>query len=69
MRKRKVTFEEMLMEEGILPKWIEKGREEGREETRIETAKNALAEEGLAVEVIQKITGLDPETIKSFSLS
>jgi hypothetical protein len=42
----------------------EEGREEGREERDIEIAKNALAE-GASWEFIQKITGLDLETIKS----
>ena len=42
------------MEEGL-----EKGREEGREET----ARNALAE-GVSIEIIQKITGLDIEAIE-----
>jgi hypothetical protein len=42
----------------------EEGREEGREERDIEVAKNALAE-GLPIEVIRKITGLDLKTIKS----
>jgi hypothetical protein len=41
----------------------EEGREEGREERGVEVARNALAE-GLPAEVIQKITGLDFDTIK-----
>lgn len=41
-------------------------REEGRMEGEMEVAKNALTE-GLPVEVIQKITGLDTETIKSLA--
>jgi predicted transposase/invertase (TIGR01784 family) len=47
------------MEEGM-----EKGREEGREERALEVARNALTA-GLPVEIIQKITGLGIETIKS----
>jgi predicted transposase YdaD len=39
-------------------------REEGREERDLEVAKNALTA-GLPVEIIQKITGLGIETIKS----
>ena len=46
-------------EEGI-EAGVEKGREEGREET----ARNALAQ-GFSVEVIQSITGLSLENIKS----
>ena len=50
-------------EEGM-EKGMEKGREEGMEKGREETARNALAQ-GLPIEIIQKITGLDMETIKS----
>jgi len=38
--------------------------EEGMEEGREEIARNALAE-GVSIEIIQKITGLDMDTIKS----
>jgi hypothetical protein len=62
MGKRRESFEEVFTKAGIIPEWIEKGREE----RGIQIAKNALAE-GLAVEIIQKITGLDPETIKDFA--
>ena len=41
----------------------EEGFKEGREESREEIARNALSE-GLSVETVQKITGLDLETIK-----
>jgi predicted transposase/invertase (TIGR01784 family) len=44
--------------------WYEEGREEGREEGIEDIARNALAE-GLSVDVVKKITGLDMETIKS----
>ncbi|MDR0312820.1 MAG: Rpn family recombination-promoting nuclease/putative transposase [Treponema sp.] len=44
--------------------WHEEGVEEGREEGREEVARNALAE-GASIEFVQKITGLDIETIKS----
>jgi hypothetical protein len=54
----------MLMSEWKLEDALVVEREEGREEGREETAKNALAE-GLPVEIIHKITGLDFETIKS----
>jgi predicted transposase YdaD len=42
----------------------EKGREKGREEI----ARNALAE-GASIEFVQKITGLDMETVKSLQAS
>jgi hypothetical protein len=54
----------MLMSEWKLEDALVVEREEGREEGREETARNALAE-GLPVEIIQKITGLDFETIRS----
>jgi predicted transposase YdaD len=38
------------------------GRKEGRVEGLIEIARTALAE-GASVEVVRKITGLDPETL------
>ena len=41
----------------------EEGREEGKEKEKIEIARNALAE-GLAPEIVSKITGLSEETIK-----
>jgi len=42
--------------------WFEEGREEGREDERKEIAITALAE-GLPMDVIQKITGLDTNAI------
>jgi len=61
----------MLLEgwtrEEVLQVWREDAREdgleEGRNERNIQIAKNALAE-GLSHEFIQKITGLDIETIQ-----
>jgi len=44
--------------------WYEEGIEKGREEGLEETARNALAQ-GLSIEIVQKITGLDMETIKN----
>jgi len=59
---KQVWYEEG-MEEGL-----EKGREEGREEGRVneqkEIARNALVE-GVPIEIIEKITGLDIETLKT----
>jgi predicted transposase/invertase (TIGR01784 family) len=43
--------------------WQEEAREEGREEGVLTTARNAL-EEGLSVEMVQKITDLSLETIE-----
>ena len=39
-----------------------KGRAEGRQQEKEDMARNALAE-GFSVEVVQKITGLDPKTV------
>jgi predicted transposase/invertase (TIGR01784 family) len=44
---------------------MEKGMEKGREAERAEVARNALAQ-GLTPEFVQKITGLDMQTITSF---
>ena len=44
--------------------WFEEGMEEGKEEI----ARNALAE-GASVEFVQKITGLNMETIKSLQVN
>jgi len=43
---------------------LEDGIEKGIEKSREEIARNALAE-GLSIEFVQKITGLDMSTIKS----
>jgi len=43
--------------------WYEEGMEKGLEKGKEETARNALAQ-GLSIEIVQKITGLDMETIK-----
>jgi len=59
---KQVWYEEG-MEKG-LEEGLEKGREEGLEKGREETARNALAE-GLSMEIVQKITGLDMDIIKS----
>ena len=51
-------------EEGLL-QGRQEGRQEGRTASREEIARNALAE-GASIEFVQKITGLDIDTIKSF---
>jgi predicted transposase YdaD len=57
----------MLMTEWNQEEALVVYREEGREEGREEVAQNAL-HEGLPIEVIQKITGLDIEAIKNLSI-
>ena len=44
----------------------EEGQKEGKKEEKIEIARNALAE-GIAPEIIQKITGLGVDTIKDLN--
>jgi hypothetical protein len=56
----------MLMTEWKLEDALVVEREEGREERAFEIARNALAE-GLPMEIIQKITGLHLDDIKSLS--
>ena len=51
------------LEEG-LEKGLKKGLQEGWGKGRVEIAKNALAE-GLSVEIIHNITGLDFNVIKN----
>jgi predicted transposase/invertase (TIGR01784 family) len=43
-----------------------KGKQEGKQEEKIVVARSALAE-GASIEFVQKITGLDTETIKAMS--
>jgi len=62
-KENKGMFEAAI--ESIL-KRQEEVREEGREERDKEIARNALAE-GYPLEAIQRITGLDMETLKSLS--
>jgi hypothetical protein len=79
--KKMNTFDRLAIETGLAAKWeaegeargeargevmgMAKGREAGRAEERAEVARNALAQ-GLAPEFVQKITGLDMQTITSF---
>jgi predicted transposase YdaD len=56
----------MLLEEWNTIEYGEVQREEGREEKAEEIAKNALVK-GYSIEIIQDLTGLAPETIRSLS--
>ena len=44
----------------------ERGEKRGKQEEKLDVARNALSQ-GLSLEVIQSITGLDLETIKSIN--
>jgi hypothetical protein len=67
--KKMNTFDRLAIETGLAAKWEAegeaRGRTEGRAEERAEVARNALAQ-GATPEFVQKITGLDMQTITSF---
>jgi hypothetical protein len=71
-RAKRKTLEELFTEAGILPEWterariqgLEKGLEKGLEQGLETAARNALAQ-GASLEFVQKITGLDIQTINS----
>ena len=63
MSESAVTLEEVLHRIGFIEKWEANGEARGK----AEIARNALAE-GASVEFVQKITGLDLETIKSLNV-
>jgi predicted transposase/invertase (TIGR01784 family) len=56
----------MLLDEWNMTEYGEVQREEGRNEGRKDDARRAL-QEGLSIDVIRRITGLDTETIRSLS--
>jgi len=61
---RRPTFEEVFTEAGIIPRWLEQGREQGKEIT----AKNLLRM-GMPVEKIAQAAELPVEKIRSFKNS
>ncbi|GHV87664.1 hypothetical protein AGMMS50267_00240 [Spirochaetia bacterium] len=73
-----LTVDDVLMEAGYIPRWLEEGREmgreigreegreEGREIAKKEDAKNFLAL-GISPATVATATGLDMETIKQLS--
>jgi len=63
-RSRLPSLEEVLMEAGLIPEWIERGRVQGMEVA----ARNAIVK-GLPIDVIHDITGLDIETIKQLAIN
>ena len=48
--------------------WYEDGMEKGMEKGREEAARNALAQ-GASLDFVQKITGLDIQTITGFQMN
>ena len=67
---KKVWYEDGMekgREEGM-EKGMEKGLEKGETKGREEVARNALAQ-GASLEFIQKITGLDIQTITAFQMN
>jgi hypothetical protein len=66
MAKDTMTVEDVLMEAGILPKWINLGREEGREEERRRAREGArkLKQMGVSFDIISTGCGLSFEEIE-----
>jgi hypothetical protein len=62
-----ITFEEVLMETGFIPKWLAQGKKEGIEEgiekSREETARNLL-KKGFSIEETAEIAVLDVEKVR-----
>jgi predicted transposase YdaD len=79
-RRKYPTLEEVFMEAGLIPEWIERGRAQGMiqgmecgrvqgmEQGLEQVARNALAQ-GVSPELVHTITGLDIEAINSIQLS
>ena len=71
MSDRTLTVDEVFVKVGAAARWEAKGKAEGvaigEARGKAEIARNALAE-GASVEFVQRITGLDLETIKSLNL-
>jgi hypothetical protein len=63
---RAATFEEVLTEAGLIPEWMERGREEGREQGREIIAQNLLRM-GMSVEEIARATELPVEKVRSLA--
>ena len=61
-----LTLDEVFVKVGAAARWEARGKVEGKAEGKAETARNALVE-GASVEFVQKITGLDLETIKAMN--
>jgi hypothetical protein len=64
--KMRSKFDEVMEETGIAAKWEAKAHARGMAEGRAEVARNALAQ-GASLEFVQKITGLDIQTITSLN--
>ena len=57
-----ITFEEVFTEAGIIPEWIERGRNEGREQT----VRN-LYSMGMSAEKIAQATELPLERVRALT--
>jgi len=75
MAKRTVTFEEVFTRAGIIPEWIERGREHGKEQGRaqgMEQGKRIIAQNllkiGMPIEEIAQTTELPLEIVRALSL-
>jgi hypothetical protein len=67
LQKHSTEVLNMLIEEITIEDEMAAAKEDGREEAIEEIARNALSE-GASFEFVQKITGLDPETIKNLQV-
>ena len=61
---RRETFEEVFTKAGIIPEWVERGREQGRVQGREITARNLL-KMGMSVEDIAQAAELPVEKIRA----
>ena len=68
MAKRRETLEEVLTEVGLIPEWMERGREQGLEKGKEIIARNLLRM-GMSVEEIAQAAELPIEKIRSFKNS
>jgi predicted transposase YdaD len=57
------TFEEVFTRAGLIPQWLERGREEGLEKGREEIARTLLSK-GWAVEETAELTKLSIEKVR-----
>jgi hypothetical protein len=67
-RQKRKTFEEVFTEAGYIPEWLERSRIQGLEQGLEAAARNALAQ-GASIDFVQKITGLDIQTIEQLAMN
>jgi len=65
-KKARRSFEEVFTEAGIIPEWIERGREQGLEQGKEEVVRNLLAMD-IPMEVIAQAANLPLERIRALA--